>query len=333
MKRTPWKLAALAFVVMPFAVASAAEPRHDINPALLYFQAFNKFPELDEAESKLLGTDAVGNVTPEERDVAEHFNTAFKILLRARSQKAPCDWGTDPSDGPHAFTPNFIKIRTAVYAAVLRARLALADGQQERMRDELLAASVLSRHAATDATLVGVMIQVAVEAKILDFISPHFEEIKPTIRSELARHLNGPPHRSTVAEAMTVEREVFNSWFLNQLATFRATNDDAKAVAQFRAVLTESFSANDANEIISASGGTSEGITKYFKAADPAYARCVAVANTKIEDVKQATKELEASIERSTNVLVRIAIPNLGKARGKELEFLRRLARLPDEAP
>lgn len=332
MKTTGFSIVAFALAVVSL---TAAIPRQDINPALLYFEAFNKLPVLDDDESKLLGTDS-GTVGPEERELAGRFDTAFKILLRARSQKAPCDWGTDLADGPHAFTPNFIKIRSTVYAAVLRARVALADGKQDQVRDELLAASVMSRHAAVDAVLVGVMIQVAAEGKILDFVSAHFDELKPAIRAEITSGLIGLPHRFTVAEGIVVEQDVFHGWFLNQLAAFRAaTRDDGQAVEQFRTLFNQSFGGKDdyADEIIRDADGTSEGIIKYFKASEPAYARCLALAQAGPENLKQATRDQAASIEGSTNVLVRIAIPNAGKARTKELEFQARLARLPDEAP
>jgi hypothetical protein len=332
MKTNGSSIVALAVTLVSL---TAATPRQDINPALLYFEAFNKLPALDDDETKLLGTESA-TIGPEEHELAGRFDTAFKILRRARLQKAPCDWGTDLADGPHAFTPNFIKIRHTVYAAVLRARVALADGKQDQMRDELLAASVLGRHVAVDAVLVGVMIQYAVEGKILDFMDAHFDELKPAIRAEIVSGLKGLPHRFTVAEGIVVEQDVFHGWFLNQLTAFRAANrDDAKAVEQFRALLAGVCSADskDADQIIRDAGGTSEGIIKYFKASEPAYARCLALAKTGPENLKQATKDLVASIEGTTNVLVRIAIPNVGKARTKELEFQTRLARLPDVAP
>ena len=144
---TRWSCGAV-FLAIVLSTESAIPPRKDINPALLYFQAFGALPELDEAESKLLTADGRGEVNDDQRSLARRFDAAFKLLHRARGMKTPCDWGTDIADGPHAFVPNFIKIRTAANAAILRARVALADGKPGQVRDELLAVSALGRNAA-----------------------------------------------------------------------------------------------------------------------------------------------------------------------------------------
>ena len=336
METKRWSYGAVLLVIFALCTVSAIPPRQDINPALLYFQAFSQFPELDEAESKLLTSDAVGDVSAEERAVARRFNAVFKLLHRARTMKTPCDWGADIADGPHAFTPNFIKIRTAAYAAALRARVALTDGEQGGARDELLAASALGRNAAAGASLVGTMIQVAVDGKVLDFISAHFDQLKPQTRAELATGLNGPPLRQTVADAMANEQAGFCDWLSEKLEGYRAKEpDDAKVLEQFRTLMTKTFS-NESDledKIIEASGGTSAGIIRYVKAVEPHYARCFAIARAPASDVKRETAEFEKAINATTNLFARVVIPNIGKARATELKFEERLSRLPNAAP
>src|SRR5687768_17700402 len=87
MKLTRWGYGAVLLVVLTLSTASAIPPRKDINPALLYFQAFSQFPELDEEESKLLTSSAMGDVSAEERGVARRFDAVFKLLHRARAMK------------------------------------------------------------------------------------------------------------------------------------------------------------------------------------------------------------------------------------------------------
>jgi hypothetical protein len=323
-------------VVFALSTASAIPPRKDINPALLYFQAFSQFPELDEAESKLLTSDAIGEVTSEERAVARRFDSVFKLLHRARAMKTPCDWGADVADGPHAFTPNFIKIRTAAYAAVLRARVALTDREQEQAREELLAASAFGRNAAAGASLVGTMIQVAVDGKVLDFISTHFDELKPQTRAELATGLNGPPRRQTVADAMANEQAGFCDWLIDKLEGYRGKErDDAKVLEQFQALMTETFKSESdlADKIIAAAGGTSAGVIRYVQAVELHYSRSLAIARASASDIKRETSEFEKAINATTNLLARVVMPNIGKARATELKFEERLSRLPSAAP
>jgi hypothetical protein len=336
MKRTRWSYGAVLLVACALSMAWAMPPRKDINPAVLYLQAFSLFPELDESQSKLLGHETAGDVTAEERDVAMRFDAAFALIVRARTQNAPCDWGMDPADGPNAITPQWTKIRTATYAAVLRARVALADGEQARARDELLAASVLSRHAAAGATLVGTMIQVAAEMKILDFMAMHFDELKPQTRSELAAGLQAPPLRATVAEAMVNEKSGFQDWLLDKLEDYRAKeHDDTKVLALFSALMNDTFKSESdlANRIIEASGGTSAGVIRYIKTVGPHYARAEAIAKASASDINREKVEFEKEINATTNLLARIVIPNAAKARRRELEFEERLNRLPNAAP
>lgn len=336
MKSTRWSSGAILVAVWIAGTALAVPPRKDINPALLYFQAFNKFPDLDEEESKLLASDAAGDLSAEEKAVAQRFDSAFKLLHRARTMKAPCDWGADIADGPHAFTPNFIKIRTAANAAVLRARVALADGQQAQARDELLAASVLGRNTAVGASLVGTMIQVAVDGKILDFIAAHFDELQPQTRAELAAGLNAAPLRQTVADAMANEQAGFCDWLADKLESFRAKEkDDAKVLDQFRALVAGTFKDESdlADRIIEASGETSAGVIRYIKGVEPIYARALTIARASAGDIRRQTAEFERAINATTNLLAKAVIPNVGKARAAELKFEARLGQLPNAAP
>jgi hypothetical protein len=337
MRFTRWSCGALFLVAFGLCTASAIPPRKDINPALLYFQAFSALPELVEADSELLTSSAVGEVNADERALAQRFDAPFRLLYRARAMKVRCDWGTDIADGPHAFTPHFIKIRTSANAAILRARVALTDGQPAQARDELLAISALAHNAAGSGSLVGTMVQVAVDMKILDFISAHFDQLKPQTRAELAAGLNGAPQRQSVADAMANEQSGFCDWLIDRLESFRAKNpgDEAKVLDQFRAVMIDTFN-NDsdlADRIIEAADGTSAGVIRYIRAVEPLYVRSLAIARASMSDIQRETADFEKAINASTNLIARVVMPNIGKARLKELDFEARLSRLPNAAP
>ena len=326
----------MLLVILALSTAAAIPPRQDINPALLYLHAFTQFPELDESESMQLGRVNSGDVTAQERELAARFDAAFELIVRARSLKTLCDWGVDLADGPKAIVPSMRKIRTAANAVWLRARVALADDDQARARDELLAVSVMSRHAASDASLVATMIQVATEMRILDFIAAHFDQLKPQTRSEFATGLNALPRRSTVADAMVNEKASFCDWLVDKLETARTKErDDAKILDQFRSLIGDTFSNESdlADRIIEASGGTSAGVVRYIKATDVNYKRADAIAKAPASEVKKEIAKFETEINSTTNLLIRVVMPNVGKARLKELDFQSRLASLPNAAP
>jgi hypothetical protein len=331
-----WSGGAVLVAMVLACECLAVPPRKDINPALLYFQAFTLFPELDENESALIGRDAVGALTEEERELTRRFDSAFKLIHRARTMKAPCDWGTDIADGPEAFMPKFTKIRTAARVGILRARAALAAGQQTQARDELLAISALGHNGASSATLVGTMIQVAVDGLILDFTQGHFDELKPQIRAELTAGLNGAPPRRTVADALVNEQAGFSDWLTDKLESVRAKeNGEAKALEEFRALMAGTFrnESDLAERIIEASGGTSAGLIRYVRSLEKYFDRALRIARAPASDMKRETADFEKAINTSTNLLVRAVMPNIGKARQKELEFEARLKRLPDSPP
>lgn len=284
----------------------------------------------------LLGSENAGEVSADERAIAERFDEAFTFILRGRVQQARCDWGIDLADGPAAIGPNMRKLRTAANAVCLRARVALADGNQGRVRDELLAVSVMSRHAAADASLVATMMQVATELKILNFIAAHFEQLKPQTRSEISRGLHAPPLRATVADAMVNEKAGFCDWLVDALEAARAKDrNDTNVFQQFRAMIGETFKHESelADKIIVASGGTSEGVIHYIRAVDVYYKRADAIARTSGDVLKREMAKFETEINNSTNLLALVVMPNVGKARVKELEFEARLAKLPNAAP
>ena len=135
------------------AASAAAEPdfRTDINPALLYFQAYQNMPQLSESDSKHLFDSWTGGASPNQiddhaRDLLKQFDNSFKGLRRARFAKPPCDWGYDLSDGPEALLPGLAPAKRLAQAARLRAMAALDENDFEAALDDLQSAFVLGRN-------------------------------------------------------------------------------------------------------------------------------------------------------------------------------------------
>jgi len=336
MRNTRWGCGAVLLISLAWGAAMARPPRTDINPAVLYLHAFGLFPVLEDAESQMLGSSLNGEISGEQRELARLFDSAFHHILRARTCTAPADWGTDVADGPNAITPNLRKVRMAAQAGVLRARIALADADQERARDELLAVSVLSRHSAAGTSLVGTMVQVAAETMILDFVGTHFEQLSAKTRAEITAGLRASPRRATVADAMLQEKAGFCDWLVAKIEAVRTKGGkDEAALQEFRTTIAATFE-NDsdlAGRIIEASGGTSTGVVRYIKSVDHYYQRSNAIARAPAQDLKRITSEYEAEVNAATNLLARVVLPNVSRARVKELDFEARLGRLPNAAP
>src|SRR5690349_15444196 len=153
------------------AVAAWPQPRTDINPALLYWQAFNALPEFRSGDGQYLGSDwAKGTLGPGAAEVAQRYDGISKLLRRAAEMKEPCDWGSDLTDGPAATQPSLIKLRRIAQAIALRARVALEDGREVDSKNDLIALLYLGRRTAIDGLLVQVMIGVSIEEMVLSFV-------------------------------------------------------------------------------------------------------------------------------------------------------------------
>ena len=154
MKTTKFTCLALLILTLP---AARGEPfRTDINPALLYYQAFLLAPEpMSDADWDYLGRKPGRNKSSRNdsaRFVAGYDNE-FKLVREAAQQKVPCDWGIDLSRrSRHACfliwpaPRRWPRRRSCARCGIC----SMAD--QTGARDDLLAAFVLGRNVARDGT-------------------------------------------------------------------------------------------------------------------------------------------------------------------------------------
>ena len=172
--------------------------------------------------------------------------------------------------------------------------------------------------------------------KILNSIAAHFEQLKPPTRAEIAAGLHALPRRATVADAMVNEKAGFCDWLVDKLEGARAKErDDAEVLEEFRVLMADTFNSEPdlADRIIAAAGGTSAGVIRYIKAVDVYYKRSEAIAKAPSSEIKREMAKFETEIKAATNLLALVVMPNIGKARMKELEFEARLRRLPNAVP
>ena len=148
------------------AGASQESLRTDINPALLYYQAFLLAPEpMSQADNDHLGTKEGHRWKLPERygKILAGYDNQFKLVRQAARSTAPCDWGVDLSAGPDTLLPYLARAKAVAVAAMTRVRWELQHGQQAEARDDLLAAFVLGRNDSRDGTLISALCQTAIE--------------------------------------------------------------------------------------------------------------------------------------------------------------------------
>jgi len=309
-----------------FTAGAALAPRTDINPALLYWQAFSIYPVLTNAEAKLLIEP--NNGSPEARArLAARFENSFKLIDRAAQSTAPCDWGVDLADGPEAFVPNVAKIRTGANAAVLRAQVALSEGRDEDAVRNLLSIVAMARHTAVQGTLVQAMIQVAIEDMAYTFAAANIGNFDAAAVSTLERQLASAPGRKSVADAMQFEKQCFFEWFVKQMEQIRAAHagNEAAAAAAVKTLWSRLFSDKSFPDLWAQAGQSSEGLIAYCAKTEILYDELLRFTSASPAELKPAGNEMRERLDASGNILAQTITPNIVRARSKEMETVARL--------
>src|ERR1041385_4743667 len=131
---------------------NAQSSRTDINPALLYYQAFLLAPELSGDERNyLFSNDWRGKTLPERfGPLMERYDVQFRLVNQAAHCTPPCDWGVDMSPGPGTVLPHLGRNRGIAETARLRVVWELQQDRQEQARETLLSALALGRNCSRD---------------------------------------------------------------------------------------------------------------------------------------------------------------------------------------
>jgi len=256
--------------------------RTDINPALLYYRAFLLAPNsMSEADMTYLASKKAMEQKLPERfgGILAGYDNEFLLVRQAAHARVPCDWGIDLGPGPNTMLAHLARAKAVCQAAQWRAVWALQHGRQEDARDELLAAFVLGRNAASDPFIIGALVQDTIESSHYATVARNFGEFSPETLKQLAEGFDAAPARRTMAACVPTEREIY-VWSLNEILALRKkhSNDDAKVMAGFRdggIVMAMNFigETNFWPQLVAASGGNSEGVIKLLRQMEPLYPR------------------------------------------------------------
>src|SRR4051794_4848056 len=119
------KIVGLGVVVLGGALLAARGEtyRTNINPALLYYQAFIVASEpISEADSKYLESKKGREQKLPERfgPIVAATDNQFRLVRQAAHSALPCDWGIDLSVGPSALLPHLGRAKALANSAQLR---------------------------------------------------------------------------------------------------------------------------------------------------------------------------------------------------------------------
>ena len=321
----------LSWLVLTSAVtAVSGQPfRTDINPALTYYQAFNAAPEYSQKDRDYMFTNEWPDQELPDRfgELVAGYDNEFRLLRQAAQSTVPCDWGIDFGAGPETLLGHLFRVKTAAQAARWRVMWDLQHDRQTNACEDLLAALALGRNGSTDGSLISALVQFAVERIVCETVAENFNHCSPEMLSQISDGIGGPPAQGTVAESIQTEKH-FRYWFINRIMDLRTENpgDDAKVMEGFRKRFDSAMSSSDGqpetnstwSQIVTASGGTSDGILKLLRDLDPMYDRLVNIATLPHGQYEEQMKEFSGDVRNSSNPFVRELFPALEKCRSKE---------------
>jgi hypothetical protein len=308
--------------------------RTDINPALLYYQAFLLEPKpLADADWDYLGSKAGREQKLPERfgPLLARYDTEFKLVRAAARQTVPCDWGIDLSSGPSTFLPHLRFIKAVAVASQPRAMWALQHGDQAGARDDLLAAFVLGRNAAQDGTVIGALVQYACNAITFATVAGNFGQFSPETLRQLEAGFEAAPAQGTMAAAMLTEKANHVDWLLNQIQQLQPESPESErnllaAIEANKALAAlENIGDNPATNFwpraLAASGGTRDGLLKYIRESEPLYQRVAKIMALPLPEYEEQVQALATEIQKSQNPFIQLLFVDPLKPRVKEFKI------------
>jgi hypothetical protein len=313
--------------------------RTDINPALLYYQAFLLAPEpMSSSDMDYLFSQPGRSQPLPDRfgNIFTSYDSQFKLVRQAAQARVPCDWGIDLTAGPGTLLPHLARCKGVIQAARFRVMWELQHGQQAEARDDLLAAMALGRNTSRDGTLISALVQIATEAIACSTVAEDFGQFSPETLQQLADGLEALPARGTVAQSMTTEKACFHDWLERKVVELKQESggDEKKAMAAIQQLFASMEGGDEgdvkrqANEhwtqVLRASGGTSDGIIKMLAEESRYYDELAVVAALPYSEFAPQMAAFREKIKKSGYAFT--LLPALEKSRSREFRVQATLA-------
>jgi hypothetical protein len=227
-------------------------------------------------------------------------------VRQAAKATVPCDWGIDLSLGPNVAFPQLGRAKAVCKTAQLRAVWALQHGRQNDARDDLLAAFVLARNLGSDGLLINAIVQYAIESMEYSTVAQNFGDFDSDTLRQLAQGFDAAPARLTISRCLPSERELGN-WLVRKIHELqkRYPGDDTRALNEFRESVVPAYESVGYTDlwprVMSASGGTTEGVLKLLRETEPLYERVAKIMALPQPEYETQIKEFSAELHKSQN--------------------------------
>jgi hypothetical protein len=322
------KFTCLALLISTTPLLAREEPfRTDINPALLYYRAFEIAPQpMSDADEAYLSAMEGSSQKIEERfgPILAGYDNEFKLVRQAALQRPPCDWGVDLSAGPETLLPHLAPAKKVAKAARWRVMWDLQNGREAAARDDLLAAMALCRNLATSTndTLIALLVEFAMANIIDNTLAENFGRFSPETLKSLADGFDALPPRTTEANEVMGETELHSKWLSNKIQELRQQHpgDDAAVMEGLRKLFS-AFAEWNWEAFTYAAGGSSEGVLNMAAGDVPLHARTAAIMALPHGEYEKQLAQFETEVHKSGNFFFEHSFPPWRHSRVKEFNM------------
>ncbi len=215
-------LICLTLVIAAFSGSSFAYPPDPDNAALLYYQAFLMYPQVDDATRDMVDQLADGKIVPNDQ-IKQYIQKSCHGTIdyaTAAADMQHCNWGLRYSKGFSAYFPHLAQARQLSRLLIAEARILAADGAYRQAFERCLGVLKFSQHIG-DETIISFLVSISLGRTANNCITDILGQMPPELetltwlRSRLAQV---PTRVLSVNAALKTEKEIaLESMYLDNL--------------------------------------------------------------------------------------------------------------------
>lgn len=228
------------------AVAKSSESTKP-NAAVIYWQAFAAMPPLDGIAQKNFDAAAKSAYEPVDNQlllIVTMFEKSLAVLHRAHDIPA-CDWQLDFEQGPELTLPHLEKARKLGRAALLRAKLRYASGENDSANADIVAVLKLARDCGSSPSLISILVDGAMEKTAINVLAANLWRLSGEQLEQLTRSIKQLPETASLVEGVEQEERAFGGWLERLIDAEAAKLQDPAAGSVLLAAVNKRLGAAD----------------------------------------------------------------------------------------
>jgi hypothetical protein len=258
-------------------------------------------PHLYEAENELLDALPSAPGTPTGSELLKRYGPALRELARGAALKKG-DWGDAGFLDDEKFP--ILKLSKLGKLACLRASYSFQTGQSDAAIRDVEAAVKMARHIGARGAFFPRVVQAAIENTAIDVAAAYLLQQNAAVLKVIAADLDAWRNADPLSEAMQGEKAFLLEY--ERPRYLGKTPQEALELLRGPELARTKDSEDEANAIMKASGGTTEGLLKLVDAAAMRYDELVRIADLPATEFNAAISAFRQNHARDNPLAVSV---------------------------